>query len=117
MWSPKSDFVSREPVWLCSTPVVITGHVIQHTSTQGSLNLSQSCYFLLSKLQGSLSLKIGYIHAYMTRVPLRMPQNSVCSLSSSYIFVSGRGRGGSPFSASRKGNIQEYKGTKISFDE
>lgn len=113
MWSPKSDFVSREPVWLCSTPVVITDHVIQHMSTQRSLKL----LFSAVNIQGSLSLKIGYIHAYMTHVPLRMPQNSVCSLSSSYIFVSGRGRGGSPFSASRKGNIQEYKGTKISFDE
>lgn len=29
----------------------------------------------------------------------------------------GGGRGGTPTSAARKGNIQEYKGTKISFDD
>lgn len=36
------------------------------------------------------------------------------------MFHSGRGgggRGGTPASAARKGNIQEYKGTKISFDD
>ena len=37
----------------------------------------------------------------------------------SVTFYSGRGggRGGTPASAARKGNIQEYKGTKISFDD
>jgi len=40
-------------------------------------------------------------------------------LIASVIIDSGRGggRGGTPASAARKGNIQEYKGTKISFDD
>lgn len=53
-----------------------------------------------------------------------MPSNNIlsgaCLIKENHcIFFSGRGggRGGTPASAARKGNIQEYKGTKISFDD